>query len=145
MKNLGIQLGRVLGMGLLVMLFSSLAFAAHNGNNKASFSAVNGDAVVNYSEGTGTFNGSIRVRGLEAGVTYTFSVVTPGPDTTICTGTANNGGVFTCSAQGLTLPGFSFAVLSGPSGEIDSAAFSRTGNCRDPNQGGSQCESNDRP
>ena len=132
---------------LLTVLFSSVSptSAAHNGNNKASIAGTGdadatGNAIVNYREGTGTFNGSITVRNLAANGTYTFSVRTPGPETVICSGEANGGGVFTCSAQDLTLPGFGMAIVRDSTGaEVATGTFARRGNCRDPEQAGSQC------
>lgn len=125
---------------VLVGTIFSTGFAAHNGNNRASFESYDGIAIVNYRSGSGTFNGSIRVGGLEPGVSYSFAVRTPGPTTIICEGEANGGGVFSCSAGDLALGGFTFAVLSGPNGELETVPFARRGNCRDPNQGGTQCE-----
>lgn len=138
---------RVLGgllLSLTVVMGAALpASAAHNGNNKANVTGdggIYGDAVVNHSAGTGTFSGGITVYHLEPGETYTFSVRTPGAETVICSGEANGGGTFTCSAQGLALPGFSVAVVrDGDGEEIASGVFSRGGNCRDPRQVGSQC------
>jgi hypothetical protein len=137
---------RLGGLALIVALMLgtvSPAGAAHNGNSKANIAGdggVHGQAVVNYSEGTGTFHGRITVSHLTPGETYTFAVERPGPRTEICSGEANAGGTFTCSAQGLTLPGFSDVVVTDSSGEtVASGTLVRRGNCRDPQQGGSQC------
>ena len=121
------------------------AAAAHNGNNKAELAGTGdpdatGNAVVNYSEGTGTFNGRVTVNNLMPGEMYTFLVRRPGPETEICSGEANAGGTFVCSAQGLRLPGFSDAVIRDSSGtEVAFGTFRRGGNCRDADQAGSQC------
>ncbi len=139
---------RLLG-GLALILVLTLgavspAGAAHEGNNKGNVSGdggAHGQAIVNYSMGTDTFNGQITVSHLTPGETYTFSVVTPGPLTPICSGEANGGGTFTCSAQGLDLPGFTNIVVTDSSGnEVASGTFARRGNCRSPQQGGSQCD-----
>jgi hypothetical protein len=129
----------------LVPAFAGSAQAAHEGNNRAAVEGTGapgatGNAVVNYRAGSGTFNGSITVRGLMPGTTYTFSVRRPGPETTICSAVANRGGVFTCSAQDLRLPGFTDAVVRDAAGaEVALGTFSRGGNCRSPDQAGSQC------
>lgn len=129
-----------LALALLLGTVFSTAFAAHNGNNSASFDSYDGRAIVNYRNGSGTFNGSISVSGLEPGAGYMFTVALNGANETfICGGEANSGGVFSCSATDLALPGFNMAILSG-SGIGESATFDRRGNCRDPNQGGTQCE-----
>ena len=122
------------------------ASAAHNGNNRAEVTGsgdpdAHGDAVVNYREGTGTFNGTISVRSLDPGETYTFLVRSPaGAETPICSDEASPGGVFSCSEQDLRLGGFTRAVVRDESGtEVAGGMFDRRGNCRDPQQNGSQC------
>jgi hypothetical protein len=70
----GVALGGALMLGV-----AGTAGAAHNGNNFAELDGsggADGTAVVNYSEGRGTFNASVNVRGLDDG-TYTFQVVSP--------------------------------------------------------------------
>ncbi len=136
--------------GLLgVALFAGTAFGAHNGNNRAELAGTtvepdaSGVAIVNYSEGQGTFNGNVTVSNLIPGATYTFAVRRGAGTTytTICTGTADADGTFICSAQGLTLPGFTTAVVLDAGGvEVARGVFERRGNCRDPEQAGSQCE-----
>jgi hypothetical protein len=122
------------------------AVGAHNGNNSADISGTGdpdatGQAIVNYSKGSRDFNGRISVRRLTPFERYTFSVRTPGPETVICSSTANANGLFACSAQRLMLPGFSQAVVRDSSGaEVAVGVFERRGNCRDPQQAGSQCE-----
>ncbi len=128
---------------------ASPASAAHFGNNKAALvgDGVTGTAIVNYSEGTGTFNGSARVSGLEEG-TYTFQVVSPDGQTAtpICTFTADGNGTDGCSATGLTLGGFATAEIADANGEVVAdGTFERRGNCRDADQAGSQCKANDAP
>ncbi len=134
-------------VGLLsVGLFAGTAFGAHNGNNRAELSGTgdadaSGAAIVNYSEGRGTFNGNITVSDLEPGETYTFLVRGATGEEVICSGTANAAGTFTCSEQKLTLAGFVTAVVRDEAGaEVASGVFARRGNCRDPEQAGSQCE-----
>jgi hypothetical protein len=128
---------------------ASPASAAHFGNNKAALvgDGVTGTAIVNYSEGTGTFNGSARVSGLEEG-TYTFQVVSPDGQTAtpICTFEADGNGTDGCSATGLTLGGFATAEIADANGEVVAdGTFERRGNCRDADQAGSQCKANDAP
>jgi hypothetical protein len=125
------------------------ASAAHNGNNRAELGPgtdanASGVAIVNYSEGRGAFNGSVTVSGLEPGASYTFVVrlgANEVTDQTICSGTADTAGTFTCNAQHVTLSGFSVAVLEDAlGGDVATGTFARRGNCRDPQQGGSQCD-----
>ncbi len=137
---------------LLTVLFSSVspASAAHNGNNKASVMGVgveadaSGQSIVNYREGTGTFNGSINVKNLKQGVMYTFVVRLAddeGTDQVICSGTANRQGTFKCSEQDLALAGFSQAVVEdGAGNDVAIGTFARRGNWRDPQQAGSLCD-----
>lgn len=136
-------------VGLLgASLMAGTVLAAHNGNNRAFVSGTgdpdaSGVAIVNYSEGTGKFNGNITVSNLEPGEAYTYSVLSPNGqvETTICSGTADAGGTFTCSAQKLTLGGFLTAVVRDSAGvEVARGVFDRRGNCRDAEQAGSQCE-----
>lgn len=125
---------------------ASPASAAHNGNNKAELTGprgVTGTAIVNYSEGQGTFNATARVAGLPAG-TYTFAVFNAANGSqTICTFTSDGTGTAGCSAQHLELEGFGVARIVDSSGAIvASGNFARRGNCRDANQAGSQCKAN---
>lgn len=129
-------------------LMAGTVLAAHNGNNRAFISGTgdpdaSGVAIVNYSEGTGKFNGNITVANLDAGESYTFLVRSPNGlvETVVCTGTADANGTFTCSAQKLTLGGFAKAVVRDAAGvEVAVGTFDRRGNCRDADQAGSQCE-----
>ncbi len=146
------------GLGLMLMLAIVLAgsigsaSAAHNGNNKAQLVGVGtetdatGQAIVNYREGTGTFNGTVTVRNLMAGETYEFYVTGAAAGDAgvlICSGEASNSGLFRCSAQALALPGFTTAeVREGDGDVVATGTFLRRGNCRDADQAGSQCESN---
>ncbi len=137
----------VITIGLLgAALFAGTALGAHNGNNRAELTVIgdpdaSGVAIVNYSEGTGKFNGSITVSNLEPDATYSFFVRGASGDTLICTGTADAAGTFTCSAQQLFLPGFGMAVVKdGAAVDVASGTFERRGNCRDPQQVGSQCK-----
>ena len=122
------------------------ALAAHNGNNSAQLTGTaadpdaTGKAIVNYSEGRGDFNGTITVRNLVPGATYSFFVRRGATETLVCSGEANSQGTFTCQAQHLRLPGFTHAVVRNAAGvEVASGVFERRGNCRDPEQGGSLC------
>ncbi|MFP5309398.1 MAG: hypothetical protein ACLGIR_07450 [Actinomycetes bacterium] len=131
---------------LLLATLASPALAAHNGNNRADLASQTSDAtgraVVNYSEGQGTFNGTVTVRGLEAG-TYTFRVTLRGGNITpVCELVAGGNGAAGCSAQDLDLPGFNTAEIVDAGGNVVArGVFDRAGNCRDPQQGGSLCES----
>ncbi len=126
----------------------SSASAAHNGNNRAVVTSAadpdaTGKAVVNYSEGQGTFNGTITVRNLEPGETYTFQVsgAASGSGVDVCDGVANNQGTFTCSFQGVDLLGFTNVEVEDENGVVvASGLFERAGNCRDADQAGSQCD-----
>ncbi len=130
---------------VLGVLLALPAAAAHNGNNKGDFdgSPATGSATINYSEGQGTFNGSLNVKGLQDG-DYTFAVSLNGANRTeLCDFTAGNGRQG-CSFNGRELPGFNLAeILDADGNVVDSAVLARRGNCRDPQQGGSQCEAND--
>lgn len=128
-----------------VAVVAGSALAAHNGNNRAELTgAGSGIAIVNYSEGTGTFNGAIRVSGLAPNTAYAFYVAGAGAGTAgrlICSDTSDGAGNFTCSEQHLSLPGFASAQLRTASGTVVVAGlFERRGNCRDPDQAGSQCD-----
>ena len=133
-------------LSLAALAVSGTALAAHNGNNKAELSGVGtGTAVVNYSEGQGTFNGTVTVRGLVPNTAYSFFVTGAGAGTAgrlICSGISNSHGTFTCSAQKLALPGFTTAQVRTTIGGtvVASGTFERRGNCRDPEQAGSQCK-----
>jgi len=129
----------------LLAIGATTASAAHNGNNKAAITGTgdpdaSGQAIVNYSEGRGDFNGTITVRNLNPGETYRFFVRGATGETLICSGVANTQGVFRCSEQHLVLPGFTTAVVRDSAGaEVATGIFDRRGNCRDPQQAGSQC------
>ncbi len=131
-------------VSLAALAVTGTALAAHNGNNKAAISGaggVTGVAVVNYSEGQGTFNGTITVQGLAANTAYSFTVTGALGTSTICSGISNSSGTFTCSAQKLVLNGFGTANVRTSDGtSVASGTFERRGNCRDPEQAGSQCE-----
>ena len=147
----------VRGLAAFAVLLALLAgtiggtSAAHNGNNKAELTGRNseldatGTVIVNYSEGKGTFNGTVTVMNLEGGMTYSFFVsgAASGSGVAICSGVANDQGTFTCSEQGLSLPGFTTAdVREGTTvgGElVAQGLFARRGNCRDEDQAGSLC------
>lgn len=135
-------------MLLLTLLLGTVtaASAAHEGNNKAPIAGTgdpdaSGQAIVNYRKGReDTFNGTIAVKNLNPGATYTFLVRGASGERVICTGVANTQGTFTCNAQGVTLPGFTTAVVRDAAGmEVATGTFARRGNCREPDQAGSQC------
>ena len=132
---------------LLTLLIGTVtaASAAHNGHAKTPIAGTGdpdatGQSIVNYREGTGTFNGTITVKNLTPGATYTFLVRGATGETPICSAEASSRGTFTCNAQDLTLPGFTMAVVRDAAGmEVATGTFERRGNCRDPQQAGSQC------
>jgi hypothetical protein len=134
-------------LGALLSLTSS-AQAAHLGNNKAELTGTGdldatGQALLNYSDGTGLFNGSTSVANLTPGSTYTYLVRRAnGTEAVICSGTANSKGKFQCSESRVNIPapGFTTAVIRDMAGlEVASGLFDRRGNCREPDQAGSQC------
>ncbi|MEO5634358.1 hypothetical protein [Gaiella sp.] len=133
-------------LSLAALAVTGTALAAHNGNNKAELSGVGtGTAVVNYSEGQGTFNGTVAVSGLAANTDYSFYVTGAGAGAAgrlICSGVSTNSGAFACSEQKLPLPGFTTAQVRTTIGGtvVASGTFERRGNCRDPEQAGSQCK-----
>lgn len=134
-----------------LLVLAGAALAAHNGNNRAELTGaggVSGVAIVNYSEGQGDFNGNVTVSGLMPSTAYSFYVagaaagMTSAGGVLICSGTSDASGVFTCSARHLVLPGFATAQirLGTTTTVVASGTFARRGNCRDPEQGGSQCD-----
>lgn len=134
---------------MMVGAMASPALAAHNGNNKAALSGptgATGDAIVNYSEGTGTFSSTVNVSGLAPG-SYTFTVSLNGNNVQIICGFVVDGsGRSGCSDQDRALAGFNRAEIRDASGAVvASGDFARRGNCRDADQAGSQCEANDAP
>ncbi len=139
-----IYLVALLSLGALAV--TGTALAAHNGNNKADLSGaggVTGVAVVNYSEGQGTFNGTITVQGLAPNTSYSFYVTGAGAGAAgrlICSDTSNSTGTFTCNAQGSPCPGSRPPRCGRAAARSLRAVFERRGNCRDPQQAGSQCK-----
>ena len=128
-----------------LLVLAGAALAAHNGNNRAELTGaggVTGVAIVNYSEGQGDFNGNVTVSGLLPNVDYSFYVngATSTPGRLICSGTSDAAGAFTCSAQHVVLPGFATAEVRQGTTVVASGTFARRGNCRDPEQGGTQCD-----
>lgn len=129
----------------VVGVMAAPASADHFSNNRATFTTgASGTAIVNYSEGQGTFNAGTRVRGLESG-TYTFRVAggvtmgQPNAPQPICTFTVGDGGTGGCNENGLELKGFTRAEIVDTAGMVvDSDLFTRQGKseCRDPQQAG---------
>lgn len=132
----------------LLILGITPVLGAHNGNNKATLQGdATGTAIVNYSEGTGTFSGTVSTDGLEPG-DYTFRVSLNGANPqTICEFTVTDSGSRDgCSVNGLPLAGFNRAEIVDEGGiVVASGVFERRGNCRDADQAGSQCEANAAP
>lgn len=136
------------------------ASAAHNGNNKASLTGVGaeldatGTAIVNYRAGTDTYNGTVVVRNLEPNTEYTFEIrAGAGNEQEICDGVSNNQGLFRCSSVGFTLTtdpntfgsaAVRLASMDEEGADVATGTFARRGNCRDADQGLSQCESDKR-
>jgi hypothetical protein len=149
MRTLAYALGS-LGL-LLTVLVSSIspAAAAHFGNSMATITGsadadATGQAVVNYADGHDSFNSRITVRNLEPGESYTFLVRNAaGVERVVCMDEASAQGTFTCSEQDLFADGFGLAIAvvrdSGGT-EVAGGVFERRGNCREPNQAGSQCD-----
>ncbi len=141
MRLLKIGFAALMLVAVVVSGIASSASAAHFGNNRATVEGTaldadaTGRAVVNYSEGRGTFNGTITVRNLESNVMYTFTV----SGMTVCDGFANSQGTFTCNAQGLDLGGFGTAEVRRGGEVVAEGGFERAGNCRDADQANSQC------
>ena len=127
-------------------LLAGPASAAHNGNNQATLTTAGtevGNAIVNYSEGQGTFTGTTSVR-LPDGE-YSLTVSLNGNNVqVICTFTVTNG-TGGCSEQDLTLAGFNKAEIREAGVVVAEGTFARRGNCRDADQAGSQCEANTAP
>ena len=132
-----------------VVLVPGNAMAAHLGNSQADIAGAvdpdaTGQATVNYSDGTGLFNGTINVANLNPGETYTFSVRRAnGTEVVFCSGVAKQNGRFTCHGTQVDVPapGFTMAVVRNSLGiEVANGLFDeRRGNCRAPDQAGSQC------
>ncbi len=143
MRTFKIGFAALLMVLVVVSGIASTANAAHFGNNRAEItgttdSDATGKAVVNYSKGQGTFNGTITVRNLEPNQMYTFTV----SGMFVCDGFANSQGTFQCSAQRLDLGSFSTAEvrLGNQTGAIvASGDFDRGGNCREADQAASRC------
>jgi hypothetical protein len=134
---------------LIVGVMASPTLAAHNGNNKAELSGptgATGNAIVNYSEGTGAFNSSVNTSGLQSG-TYSFTVSLNGGNVQlVCNFAVDGSSREGCSDQGRRLTGFNRAEIRDASGSVvASGLFARRGNCRDADQAGSQCEANGAP
>jgi hypothetical protein len=125
-----------------VLAVAGPAAADHNSNNRATFDGpAAGTAIVNYSEGQGTFNGSISARELQPGTTYSFTVSLNGGNVrTICSFTTNRAGNGSCNATGLELPGFNTAEIRLGNVVVDDDRFTRQGRseCRDPQQAGAE-------
>ena len=142
LRSLG---GLALLLTLLVVNVDS-ASAAHFGNSKANLVGTGdpdtgGQAIVNYSKGTGSFNGRVSVKNLTPGETDRFLVRSTTEEQLICEGTASDRGTFMCDAQGLMLRTFAVAVVRDSAGaEVASSPFERRGNCRVPDQALSQCD-----
>ncbi len=148
MRLLKIGFAALMLVAVVVSGIASSASAAHNGNNRAAVEGTEvdadaiGRAVVNYSEGQGTFNGTITVRNLEPGETYTFQVsgAASGDGVDVCEGVANSQGTFSCSFQDMELPGFAGVEVEDEDGNVvATGTFERAGNCRDADQAGSLC------
>lgn len=142
---------RLVVMGFILMMVGAMAspaLAAHNGNNMAELSGPGGTgtAIVNYSEGTGTFSSSVNTSDLAPGQ-YTFTVSLNGNNPqVICTFVVDGSSREGCSNQDQGLAGFNRAEIRDAAGVVvTSGTFARRGNCRDAAQAASQCEANEAP
>jgi hypothetical protein len=133
----------------LILGTASTASAAHFGNSKATLegtgdSDAEGKSTVNFRKGTQSFNAAAMVSNLDAGETYVFLVRNAaGVEREVCRAEANSQGMFTCSAQDVLPDGFGLvsAVIWDAGGtEVAFGLYDRRGNCRVPDQAGSQCE-----
>ena len=136
------------------------ASAAHESNNRLQFAPVSGSAgasgtgTINYVKGTSgaepntEWTSSFRFRGLEAGVSYT--VVVKSRINEICSFTANDAGVGSCTSQFTGLPRLGIAQLLTSTGTpvlqatrhpllTGPGSITSSGGCREPDQGGSTC------
>jgi hypothetical protein len=139
---------------ILGVLLALPASAAHNGNNRADLAGdgITGRSVANYIAGsdkgageshTHGFNVSAQVRGLDAGA-YTLQVRSPNGQvvTPVCDFVATGRGSAGCQ-ENLDLGGFLTAEIADAAGTVvASGVYDRAGNCRDPQQAGTQCEAN---
>ena len=144
----------ILGLGglaiVLTMVMGSVATtnAAHLGNNKAEIVGTGdpdaeGQSTVNYREGTGSFNASATVSNLEPGATYTFVLVSATGEEEICEANANRQGKFQCGDQDVLQDEFGLTtavIRDSENAVVAMGPYDRRGNCRAPDQGGSQCE-----
>lgn len=129
---------------VLGVLLALPAAAAHNGSNKAELAGDGGTgtSVVNYSKGHDTFNASARVLGLDEG-TYTFRLRSPDGQTAfdVCELESTGSGSATCSEVHRDFGGFATGEIVDDEGTVVAeGTYARRGNCRDPEQAGSQCE-----
>lgn len=121
------------------------ASAAHEGNNFADLVGEGtGTATVNYVKGREDeeWTGRASVIGLDAG-DYTFTVTSPNGQvtTTVCSFTATGTGAAGCSNSSFDVGGFLTAEIRDEAGDVvASGTFERRGNCREPEQAGTQCE-----
>jgi hypothetical protein len=131
------------------MFIPQTASAAHLGNSKAGLVGTgDGDAsgmsVVNYRKGTESFNASVSLTNLAPNATYTFLVRNAaGVERFICSAATNQQGRLSCNAQDVLPDGFGLAravVRDAAGNEVAVGVYERTGNCRAPEQAGSQCE-----
>ena len=147
---------------LAVAMLGGSASAVHFGNNKAdligtgSETDASGKAILNFvdaggdAEGDDEFNGNARLTNLVPGGSYTFYANgAGGVKTAVCSGAANAQGTFQCTAQKVAINhGFRSVSVEDVFGNVvargsfDADPNGQRGNCRFPDQAGSECESN---
>lgn len=140
------------GILLTVFLGTTSAFAAHESNNYAELTGVDGvtgKAHVNYVKGTEGWSSTVSVFGLAPG-DYVFAVrrTAAGAYQTVCAFTADGRGRDGCSDQDADLLGFTEGVIVRDAngngiadpGEVAvaSGVFERRGVCREPDQTGAE-------
>ncbi|MGI8875344.1 MAG: hypothetical protein ACR2KP_13690 [Egibacteraceae bacterium] len=128
---------------ILSAFFALPAAAAHIGNNKADLTGpggVTGQSVANYSTGQDAVQAQARVRGLAPG-SYTLRLRhNDGRTFPVCTFSADGKGTDGCSGS-IEGVGFHHADVVDDDGVVvATGTYERRGNCREPQQGASQCE-----
>ncbi len=127
----------------MAALLAVPAAADHIGNNKAELTGaggVGGQSTANYATGADVIYAQARVDDLEPG-DYTFRVRhNNGSTFTVCSFTADGSGSEGCAGS-IDGVGFHHAdIVDAANSVVATGRYARRGNCREPQQGGSQCE-----